>query len=215
MQKAWIENTLNICDERKLDSKEAFASYWHQINEVNKLEPKTVFEIGVGNRFVSAYLNRLGYNITTLDILRGLNPSVASSALALPFRDKSFDVSLCCEVLEHLPYNSFSGALRELRRVTRKSLIMSLPDVSYCLTAKIAFRNLPKLPFNLWHEGYLSVPRLYRRDYPFNGQHYWDIGKKGYPLKRINDSIKESGFKLVKTYRVIEWPFHRFFILKI
>lgn len=203
MQASWIENTLQICDERKIDSKEAFASYWQQISEVNKLNPVSVFEVGVGNRFVSSYLKRLGYNIVTLDIIRGLNPSVVSSALTLPFHDKTFDVSLCCEVLEHLPYDCFVEALCELQRVTKRALVLSLPDVSYCLTIKLAFRNLPKLPFKLHWEWYISVPRLYQRDYPFNGQHYWDIGKKDYPLKNIRAAIAESGFSIVKTYLVI------------
>ena len=38
------------------NSKERFISYWHQINEIIKLKPKKVLEIGIGNGFVSKYL---------------------------------------------------------------------------------------------------------------------------------------------------------------
>ena len=34
------------------DSKERWISYWHQINEIIKLNPKKVLEIGIGNGFV-------------------------------------------------------------------------------------------------------------------------------------------------------------------
>jgi hypothetical protein len=50
----------------------------------------------------------------------------------------------------------------------------------------------------------------------FNGEHYWEIGKAGYPLsisKNIKD-IQRSGFKIERTYRIFEHPYHRFFILK-
>ena len=48
----------------------------------------------------------------------------------------------------------------------------------------------------------------------FNGEHYWEIGKAGYPLSKIIMDIQRAGFKVEKTYRVFEFPYHRFFILK-
>lgn len=50
---------------------------------------------------------------------------VCSSLLDLPFADQSFDAALCLEVLEHLP--DPAAALRELARVTRKAVILSVP----------------------------------------------------------------------------------------
>ncbi len=41
-----------------------------------------------------------------------------------------------------------------------------------------------------------------------------EIGEKGYPLNRITNDIKNAGFKIVKTYRVFENLYHRFFIIK-
>jgi len=48
----------------------------------------------------------------------------------------------------------------------------------------------------------------------FNGEHYWEIGKAGYPLNRIINEIQRAGFKIEETYRIFENPYHRFFILK-
>lgn len=60
----------------------------------------------------------------------------------------------------------------------------------------------------------IPLPQLRQLLHKFDGQHYWEIGKKGYPLNRITNDIKNAGFKIVKTYRVFEIPYQRFFVLK-
>ena len=112
------------------DSKERFISYWHQINEILLLKPMIVLEIGIGNGFVSRYLSEHKLNVTTLDTNHALHPDVGGSILSVPFRDECFDVVSCCEVLEHLPYSEFLDALQEIHRVSRKYVILSLPDIT-------------------------------------------------------------------------------------
>lgn len=74
------------------DSKERFISYWYQINEIIKLDPKRVLEIGIGNGFVSKYLKEKRVNVSTLDIDEKLNPDIVGSVLDVPFPDNSFEV---------------------------------------------------------------------------------------------------------------------------
>lgn len=57
---------------------------------------------------------------------RGLDVRLGDAA-ALGFADGSFDVVLACEVLEHLPCGTYEAALRELARVARRTLIVSVP----------------------------------------------------------------------------------------
>ncbi len=49
-----------------------------------------------------------------------------ANASNLPFRDNCFDLILCCEVLEHL--DSPELALNEIKRVAKKSIIISVPN---------------------------------------------------------------------------------------
>ena len=95
------------------DSKERFISYWYQINEIITLEPHNILEVGVGNGFLSCYLKDRNYKVTTLDVDKKLKPDVVGSVLSMTFSSYSFDVIACYEVLEHLPYDSFSKALGE------------------------------------------------------------------------------------------------------
>lgn len=46
------------------------------------------------------------------------------------------------------------------------------------------------------------------------GERYWEIGKAGYPLDKIITDIQGTGFEIKKTYRLLENPYHRFFILE-
>lgn len=52
---------------------------------------------------------------------------VAGRAEALSFDDASFDLVFCAEVLEHIPTPMLRTACSELRRVTRKHLLVGVP----------------------------------------------------------------------------------------
>ena len=190
------------------DSKERFISYWHQINEVIALKPKKVLEIGIGNGFVYNYLKEKGIKIKTLDIDKNLNPDAAGSVLGIPFTDESFEVVVCCEVLEHLPYSEFSKALEEIHRVSRKHVVLSLPDVTTVYRINV---ELPRIrPIKR------LIPHPFHRSpqHNFDGEHYWEIGKTDYLLKKIESDIEKSKFKILRTYRVFEFYYHRFFVLE-
>jgi len=47
-------------------------------------------------------------------------------ACHLPLKDNSIDVSVCTEVLEHLP--EYISAIKELSRISKKQIIPSIPD---------------------------------------------------------------------------------------
>lgn len=61
---------------------------------------------------------------------------------SLPFPDRSFDTVTCCHVLEHVL--DASAALRELRRVARRRLIVVLPrQREYAYTFDLHIRFFP------------------------------------------------------------------------
>lgn len=60
----------------------------------------------------------------------------------------------------------------------------------------------------------IPLPRLKKPIHKFGGEHYWEIGKTGYPLDRIINNIKKKGFNIERTYRIFEHSYHWFFILK-
>lgn len=190
------------------DSKEQFISYWYQIHEIIELNPKRVLEIGIGNGFVSTYLKKRKLNVVTLDIDKRLDPDMVGSVLNVPFPDNSFEVVACYEVLEHTQYENFYKALSEIFRVSKFYAVLSLPDISRTYRLYI---QIPKIGV---FKKMILLPRLKNPIHKFDDEHYWEIGKKGYPLNRVIKDIKNVGFKIEKTYRIFENIYHRFFILK-
>ncbi len=192
---------------KNYDTKYRFISYWHQLDEMMALEPESILEIGKGNGLVSNYLKRRGFKINTLDIDKRLNPNAVGSVLSIPFLDKTFELVACFEVLEHLPFKEFSQALAEIYRVSRNNVLLSLPDTS---RAYRIFIQLPK--FGVFSR-LISLPPRKKPKHIFFGEHYWEIGKDGYPLQRVTDGMRQAGFTIKKTYRIFEAPYYRFFVL--
>ncbi len=184
---------------------ERFASYGYQIQEVLNLGLRNVLEIGIGNGIVAYALRNAGLEVTTLDFDESLHPDIVASVTDMPLAEGSYDVVACFEVLEHIPWELFPRALAEIRRVCRAMAIISLPD------RRGYFRlNIPKL-----------LPRrLCRRPFwkplthQFDGQHYWAINKKGFPLAQVMDRITAAGFHVEHTFSPWENPVHRFFRLR-
>ena len=194
--------------KKSYDTKARFISYWHQIDEIVQFNPTTILEIGIGNGFVSDYLKKRGYNIKTIDIDERLKPDYIGNVLNLPFDDSSFQVVSCCEVLEHIPYENFKTALSEIYRVTNNYAIISIPDVTRAYRLDIQIPKIGEIT------KLIVLPKRKKIIHKFDGEHYWEIGKKNYPLNKIINDINLSGFTILKTYRIIEFKYHRFFILK-
>lgn len=124
-------------------------SYNYQIKEALACNPKNLLEVGIGNGVVSYVLKGAGIEVTTLDVDDKLKPEIVGSVQDIPFGNNTFDALLCCEVLEHLPFEEFSQSVSEIHRVTCRFAILSLPDATRYYRIVV---RLPKLRFRLSRE---------------------------------------------------------------
>lgn len=186
-------------------NKERWNSVWHQIHITTQLNPRNILEIGTGNGLFKLFISHCIDNTQTLDIDPELNPDILGTVKAIPFKDNSFDAVCAFQVLEHLPYNDALISFSEMMRVSRKHVILSLPD-----SRPVYQIHIPKLRINC-----LLLPRPFRKlkEHKFNGEHYWEINKKGYSLNKIIADLTKSGI-LIKTYQLYENPYHRFFLFR-
>ncbi len=184
-----------------------FVSYYYQLREALALSPQSILEVGVGDKVFGSFIkNNTTVSYLSVDVAADLRPDVVGSVLALPFPDKSHDVVCAFEVLEHLPFEQFDKAVSELARVARTHVVLSVPHFGPMLSFSLKIPFLPhlhfafKLPFPKKHE--------------FNGQHYWEVGKQGYPLSLIRQKLSTQG-RLVKDFVPFGNPYHHFFVIEI
>lgn len=99
-------------------------------------DTRSLLDIGAGN---GAFLRYLEDQDSTLQVL-GLERSQTAidmkvcqadvrpgSADQLPFDERTFDMVSALEVIEHLPYQVYETTLRELERVARQYILLSVP----------------------------------------------------------------------------------------
>lgn len=108
------------------------------LNEAQSLKPLSVLDAGCGEGFTLSRFEEkhIGHNLEGVDFLdtaikigKKVHPKLKlkqGDIYKLPYKDNQFDLVLCTEVLEHLEYPE--KALQELKRVTKKYCILSVPN---------------------------------------------------------------------------------------
>ena len=90
-----------------------------------------ILDVGCGPAGVGHYLKRVVVGVDKEFIAnrrsRFLAP-VISSAMVLPFRDGSFDVTVAMDVLEHIPPEERNRFIQELFRVSRCHIVLGVPS---------------------------------------------------------------------------------------
>jgi ubiquinone/menaquinone biosynthesis C-methylase UbiE len=196
----------------KYDDLPRFISYFYQIDSVRKLAGKKVLEIGIGNKTVSNYLRQQGIKTDTCDFDKRLAPDFIADVRDLPMEDESYDLVMACEILEHIPWKDVDKALKEIARVSSKNAVISIPYSSASFEFMLTFpliRNLLKKPF---------IGLFFRIPYfflgmKFEGEHYWEIGRKGYPIRKVRVALRKH-FKILEERRPPMNPYHQFFLLE-
>jgi SAM-dependent methyltransferase len=92
---------------------------------------RTVLDLGCGDgrilRRLPAHLMAVGVDFAVTSVSHLRTHAILASGDHLPFVNASFDLVLCCEVLEHLPDDMLQNTLRELQRVARRHILISVP----------------------------------------------------------------------------------------
>ena len=187
--------------------KSRWLTYYYQMDLLNKYNTKHVLEIGPGHGWMKAIVKDLGIEVETVDIDPKLAPDHIAPINDLPLKDGSFDAACAFEVLEHLPFETFKENLLEMARVSKRYIFISLPDHRHIL-----FHARIKIPFLKYKEFIIRLQST--KKHVFDGQHYWEIGKKDFPVARILQAIHDSGLTVIDEFVPSDTPANHYFIMK-
>lgn len=187
-------------------SSERMAQYYFQVKAVRDSQAKKVLEIGIGPGVVTHMLKKAGVNVITCDQAADLAPDVCGDIRHLPLEDNVVDFVLCCQVLEHLPFDDFPRALAELKRVTRDKILISIP---YASRASYCQYKLPGGRRNSW---VLHFPCLPPKGEMAAG-HLWEQGRRGYSKRKIKETIVAAGLRIQSEFTPVESPGNQYFLM--
>jgi hypothetical protein len=188
-----------------------FVNAYYQYRDVQSLHDcKTVLIVGPGQGLPTVVLKWRGYEVTTLDIEPSLAPDDVGSVHDLSrYEPGQFDVLIASHVLEHLPASYLDQALAQIARAARYALIyLPVHGVYGQVRLSSNFRDFDQallLTLSNWFEQPdEDTPRY------MSGQHYWEIGLKGFRVRDMLIRMK-SHFQVLRTYRNKDWlPSHNF-----
>src|SRR5690606_9194044 len=115
-----------------------------------------------------------------------------------------FDLVVCCEVLEHMPYEQFGPNLNHLRKFGDR-LFITLPNYRAPIGFGGFFR-LPRFSAALLDLSF-ELPGAKRLD----AAHFWEVGPTRQTSKRMIIKELQSRFKRVKSKRFALNPYHTAF----
>lgn len=129
---------------------------------IKDLSPNTILDAGCGEGFtmnkllqenIGKKIEGIEYAKEAISLGKKIYPNLIikqASVYELPYKNNSFDLIICTEVLEHL--EEPAKALKEMLRVTKRYLIISVPNEPlFMISNFLRGKNIPKLGNDAGH----------------------------------------------------------------
>ncbi len=116
---------------------QSYAQARSVVSEIKLTKPKKVLECGCGTGRILKMLENNGFELYGVDFSktmlatarRKISPKTvlvqADYTKKIPFPNNSFDTVYTCASLLHVPTKSIRGACKEIKRVSRKYIVLS------------------------------------------------------------------------------------------
>lgn len=175
---------------------------WMQVHLLDGLAVDRVLEIGPYLGLVTAMLRNAGYEVTTFDIEQQIPDKLRSPAVetisgdvrqfdGAALADRGFEAIICCETLEHLPFNQVDGVLAELAKTGARHLILSVPFMGSQLTFELYINRFVARKYTSFKK-FMGFKRFKApADSGDWEPHKWEVGYRQTPLSVVRAKIEQ------------------------
>ena len=181
-------------------SEKRIVHQWFQVHLLAGLEDvEKVLEVGPNLGLVTALLVNAGFDVTTLDLvpprhgLAGVAHVEADLRQVEPETLAGFDCLICCETLEHLPWDEVDGVLAKFAASAVPHLLLSVPYQGFQLDARIYLNAHRLRQYFAWKK--FNFLRRFRPDDDPQG-HHWEIGYRGHSLAAFEAKLENAGLAI-------------------
>jgi len=197
-------------------------SYLLQIRTIKDLNIKSILEIGPGDGTVGEYLKKLNISYCSIDNSNESKPTILTSLENLdptPYA-KKYECVCAFQMLEHSPYENFVQNIEKMKKMSSKYILISLPyscfGFNFNLTLHKGQNRKVKTTFS--HYFPLNLPNrkyrtMYQKEFPW-AVHYWEIGRMGYPLRKVIKDMESAGLNILNRFHSPN-PFHYFILANV
>ena len=189
------------------------------LNALNKYNFKTFADIGGAEGYTAKIVQTIfNADVISTDLSENACKmarelfnirAIPADIHKLPFNDNEFDMVLCSETIEHV--TDYKGAIRELLRITKNVLVITVPHES----EKIVARNIAnKVPHG--HINYFDIKTLdYLKETGLNLQYEKTLSPLLIVPRVVAEGFKKNGNKLhFRVYNFFTPLFRKMFGIK-
>ena len=173
---------------------------WIQVDLLKDLPVRKVLEVGPYMGLVTAMLDNAGYEVTTLDVLplafeRPSRPHISADLVGLePTVIAGFDAILCCETLEHLPWDEVDGVLATMRDSGARYLIVSVPYEAFQIELLLYINRFA------CRQRFAMTKLRFLKSFMPDAEpcgHKWEVGYRRRSLRAWESKLKAAGWRIL------------------
>lgn len=152
---------------------------------IKPIKPESILDVGCGEGFSLVQLKQKGvgkklegveYSKTAIALGKKVDPKLIikfGTVYDLPYKNNSFDLILCTEVLEHL--DDPGKALSEILRVSKRHILFSVPNEPFFMLSNLLRgKNLKRFGNDEGHINHFTIYSLQKL-----------LKRNGYKIKKL------------------------------
>lgn len=181
--------------------------YFFIVKALCAQKPKTVLEIGPGEKTIMHVIEPFVEKYETFDINNKLEPTYVGDVRVNEKKlHNRYDAVIAADILEHIPFNDIQVSLENLQSYLKKGgrAHITIPHRA----SNFMFMTPTQVPhaFRI-PTGFLSLGSFYRRFIKrkiwIDPDHEWETGDGHHKIKDVEAKIKAAGFKILERKRLI------------